>query len=85
MMTLTYLTTGELSSRIQYEPRAMRDRLKDSVLLEGTLHQTFWRTKNPTSLGEGRKRDVQVRHSPVFCRCNRLAWRLSAQKMASYL
>lgn len=36
MMTLTYLTTGELSSRIQYEPRAMRDRLKDSVLLEGT-------------------------------------------------
>jgi hypothetical protein len=35
-MTLTYLTTEELSSRIKYEPRTIRDRLKDSVLLEGT-------------------------------------------------
>lgn len=34
-MNLTYLTTDELSSRIKYEPRTIRDRLKDSVLLEG--------------------------------------------------
>lgn len=31
----TYLTTDELSSRIKYDSRTIRDRLKDSVLLEG--------------------------------------------------
>ena len=31
----TYLTTDELASRIKYDPRTIRDRLKDSVLLEG--------------------------------------------------
>ena len=34
-MSLTYLTTEELSTRIKYEPRTIRERLKDSVLLEG--------------------------------------------------
>lgn len=31
----TYLTTDELSARIKYDSRTIRDRLKDSVLLEG--------------------------------------------------
>lgn len=31
----TYLTTEELAERIKYDPRTIRDRLKDSVLLEG--------------------------------------------------
>ncbi len=31
----TYLTTDELSSRIKYDSRTIRERLKDSVLLEG--------------------------------------------------
>ena len=35
-MSLTYLTTDELSGRIKYDPRTIRERLKDSVLLEGT-------------------------------------------------
>lgn len=34
-MSATYLTTEELSSRIKYDPRTIRERLKDSVLLEG--------------------------------------------------
>lgn len=34
-MNATYLTTEELSVRIKYDPRTIRDRLKDSVLLEG--------------------------------------------------
>ncbi len=34
-MNLTYLTTDDLASRIKYEPRTIRERLKDSVLLEG--------------------------------------------------
>ena len=36
-MSQTYLTTRELSDRIKYDPRTIRDCLKDSVLLEG-LH-----------------------------------------------
>lgn len=34
-MNMTYLTTDELSARIKYDPRTIRERLKDSVLLEG--------------------------------------------------
>jgi hypothetical protein len=32
---MTYLTTEELSERIKYDVRTIRERLKDSVLLEG--------------------------------------------------
>jgi len=31
----TYLTTAELSARIKYDPRTIREHMKDSVLLEG--------------------------------------------------
>lgn len=31
----TYLTTRELADRIKYDVRTIRERLKDSVLLEG--------------------------------------------------
>lgn len=34
-MSATYLTTEELSSRIKYDCRTIRERLKDSVLIEG--------------------------------------------------
>lgn len=34
-MSTTYLTTQELSERIKYDPRTIRERLKDSVLIEG--------------------------------------------------
>lgn len=34
-MSATYLTTEQLSERIHYDTRTIRDRLKDSVLLEG--------------------------------------------------
>lgn len=35
MSACTYLTTDELSARIKYDSRTIRERLKDSVLLEG--------------------------------------------------
>lgn len=35
MVDQTYLTTEELAGRIKYDSRTIRDRLKDSVLLEG--------------------------------------------------
>ena len=34
-MSDTYLTTDELSARIKYDVRTIRNQLKDSVLLEG--------------------------------------------------
>jgi hypothetical protein len=34
-MSATYLTTEELSQRIKYDTRTIRERLKDSVLFEG--------------------------------------------------
>jgi hypothetical protein len=34
-MNQTYLTTTELSQRIKYDTRTIRERLKDSVLIEG--------------------------------------------------
>jgi hypothetical protein len=34
-MPVTYLTTEELSDRIKYDCRTIRERLKDSVLIEG--------------------------------------------------
>lgn len=34
-MSLTYLTTDELAGVIKYDSRTIRERLKDSVLLEG--------------------------------------------------
>jgi hypothetical protein len=34
-MNQEYLTTEELSARIKYDARTIRERLKDSVLLEG--------------------------------------------------
>jgi len=34
-MSHTYLTTQELSERIKYTPRTIRNELKDSVLMEG--------------------------------------------------
>lgn len=34
-MNQTYLTTEELSGRIKYDPRTIRERMKDRVLLEG--------------------------------------------------
>jgi len=34
-MSQLYLTTEELAARIKYDARTIRERLKDSVLLEG--------------------------------------------------
>ena len=35
MANCTYLTTDELSARIKYDSRTIRERMKDSVLIEG--------------------------------------------------
>lgn len=46
MMSMTYLTTAQLSARIGYEPRTIRNSLVDSVLLEGVHYiRPFGRRK----------------------------------------
>lgn len=45
-MASELLTTEELSLRIKYDPRTIRERLKDSVLLEGVHYiRPFGRRK----------------------------------------
>ena len=45
-MDITYLTTDELAARLKYEPRYIRDSLKDTVLIEGTHYiRPFGRRK----------------------------------------
>jgi hypothetical protein len=42
----TYLTTEQLAARIHYDPRVIRDQLKDSVLIEGVHYiRPFGRRK----------------------------------------
>ena len=45
-MDQTFLTTEQLSKRIHYDPRTIRNQLKDSVLLEGVHYlRPFGRRK----------------------------------------
>ncbi|PLY16749.1 MAG: hypothetical protein C0631_02895 [Sedimenticola sp.] len=45
-MSITYLTTEELSERIKYDSRYIREKLNDTVLIEGTHYvRPFGRRK----------------------------------------
>lgn len=45
-MSTTYLTTEQLSNRIKYDARTIREQLKDSVLIEGVHYvRPFGRRK----------------------------------------
>ena len=45
-MSNTFLTTDQLSKRIQYDARTIREQLKDSVLIEGVHYvRPFGRRK----------------------------------------
>ena len=68
-MASTYLTTAELSERIKYDARTIRDRLKDSVLLEGVHYfRPFGGRKILYIWGTHRKgharRRIRVWHPP---------------------
>lgn len=54
----TYLTTEELSSRIHYDVRTIRDRLKDSVLLEGIHYIRPFGGRKLLFLWEAIERDI---------------------------
>lgn len=57
-MSDTYLTTEELADRIKYDPRTIRDRLKDSVLLEGIHYIRPFGGRKILYLWEAIERDI---------------------------
>ena len=57
-MQVTYLTTEELSSRIKYDQRTIRERLKDSVLLEGKHYVRPFGGRKILYLWENIERDM---------------------------
>ncbi len=59
-MSHTYLTTDELSSKIKYDVRTIRERLKDSVLLEGTHYVRPFGGRKILYLWENIERDMRL-------------------------
>lgn len=60
MADLTYLTTEELSARIKYDVRTIRERLKDSVLLEGKHYVRPFGGRKILYLWETIEQDMKV-------------------------
>jgi hypothetical protein len=56
----TYLTTDELSARIKYDVRTIRERLKDSVLLEGKHYVRPFGGRKILFVWEAIERDMQA-------------------------
>ncbi len=56
----TYLTTDELSVRIKYDVRTIRERLKDSVLLEGVHYFRPFGGRKILYIWETIQRDMQA-------------------------
>jgi hypothetical protein len=67
MTAQTYLTTDELSSKIKYDVRTIRERLKDSVLLEGVHYVRPFGGRKILFLWETIERDMKVAsiHQPL--------------------
>ena len=63
----TYLTTEELAARIKYDVRTVRERLKDSKLLEGTHYIRPFGGRKILFIWEAIERDIGTssRTSPV--------------------
>ena len=59
-MSQTYLTTDALAARIHYDVRTIRDRLKDSVLLEGTHYFRPFGGRKILYIWEAIERDMRV-------------------------
>ena len=65
-MSHTYLTTEELSSLIKYDPRTIRERLKDSVLLEGVHYIRPFGGRKILYIWERIEEDMGHVVAPVF-------------------
>lgn len=65
-MGMTYLTTDELSAKIKYDVRTIRERLKDSVLLEGTHYVRPFGGRKILFMWEAIERDMCLTSSHSF-------------------
>ena len=68
-MNQTYLTTEELSARIKYDTRTVRERLKDSVLIEGVHYIRPFGGRKILYLWETIERDMHIasaEHGPLI-------------------
>jgi len=59
-VSLTYLTTDELSLRIKYNARSIREILKDSVLIEGTHYIRPFGRRKILYIWEAIERDMAI-------------------------
>jgi len=57
---MTYLTTDELSKKIKYDARTIRERLKDSVLLEGKHYFRPFGGRKILYIWEAIEADMQI-------------------------
>lgn len=72
-MSATYLTTEQLAVRIHYDTRTIRDRLKDSVLLEGVHYIRPFGGRKLLFIWETIERDIgsfSGAHSPLIPMAN---------------
>ncbi len=65
-MSATYLTTEELAARIKYDQRTIRERLKDSVLLEGVHYIRPFGGRKILYLWEKIEEDMAVASNNAF-------------------
>jgi hypothetical protein len=65
-MSNTYLTTAELADRIKYDARTIRERLKDSVLIEGTHYFKPFGGRKILYVWEAIEADMAKAPSSVF-------------------
>lgn len=59
-MAQTYLTTDELSGRIKYDCRTIRERMKDSVLIEGVHYFRPFGGRKILYIWETIERDMRI-------------------------
>jgi hypothetical protein len=59
-MNLTYLTTEGLSERIHYDQRTIRERFKDSVLIEGVHYIRPFGGRKILYIWESIERDMRA-------------------------
>lgn len=57
-MSKTFLTTEQLAALIHYDPRTIRDQLKDSVLIEGIHYFRPFGRRKLLFLWEAIERDI---------------------------
>ena len=72
-MNQTYLTTEQLSELIHYDVRTIRDRLKDSVLLEGVHYIRPFGGRKLLFVWEAIERDIHTAssaHTPLIPMAN---------------